>query len=448
MIMNDKSFSFKMQSLLLKDCREMTKHLSTPLFKNAYFLMAGSALTSMIGFAFLIVATRFYSIEAIGLTTATLSALGLIAIFSELGLGIGLIRFLPNSGKNGNDMLNACLTLSGLTSIVLALIFLSGLGIWSPALLLIRQDNMFSIAFVISAIITALNPLVLNIFLARRDTKFILISNVIASVLKLVFAILFAIFLNSAFGLFVSAGLAAAVALVISVILLLPKVQSGYRPQAIVKKEAFNEIWRYSIGNYISRCLLQITPLILPLIVVNVLNTEMNAYFFVAWSIASMLMIIPSSISNSLFAEASNDETSLKANTVKSLKLMLLLLLPPTLFISIIADKLLLLFGQAYSDNSSLLLFIVLLSIFPYSINYLYISIARVTKNTSSIIKVTIMLTSLSLGLSYLLMLDMGLIGVGIGYLGGQSIVAIGVAIFLWRDYRFSAKDYGYRGIS
>jgi Na+-driven multidrug efflux pump len=127
---------------------------------------------------------------------------------------------------------------------------------------------------------------------------------------------------------------------------------------------------------------------------------------------------------------------------------MLLLLLPPTLFILIIADKLLLLFGQAYSDNSSLLLCIVLLSIFPYSINYLYISIARVTKNISSIIKVTIVLTSLSLGLSYFLMLNMGLIGVGIGYLAGQSIVAIGVVIFLWRGYKFSAKDNGHRGIS
>jgi O-antigen/teichoic acid export membrane protein len=446
--MSDKPFFVNMRSLLLKNYEDMTKHLSTPLFKNAYFLMAGSALISMIGFVFLIVATRFYSIEAIGLTTAAISALGIIAIFSELGLGIGLIRFLPGSGKNGNDMLNACLTLSGLTSIVLALIFLSGLGVWSPALLLVLQDTMFSIAFVIFAMVTALNPLVLNVFLARRDTKFILISNVIASVFKLVLAILFAIFLNSAFGLFVSAGLAAAIALVISVILLLPKVQSGYRPRPIVKKEALNEIWRYSIGNYISRSLLQITPLILPLMVVNVLSIEMNAYFFVAWAIANMLMVIPSSISNSLFAEGSNNETSLKANTAKSLKLMLLLLLPSILFILIIADKLLLLFGQAYSDNSSLMLRIVLLSIFPYSINYLYISIARVTKNISCIIKVTTVLTSLSLGLSYFLMLNMGLIGVGIGYLAGQSIVAIAVVIFLWRDYKFSAKDNGHRGIS
>jgi O-antigen/teichoic acid export membrane protein len=284
--------------------------------------------------------------------------------------------------------------------------------------------------------VTALQPLVLNTFLARRDAKFILIFNIIVGLLKLILVIIFAIFLNNSFGLFLSAGLAGSIGLVISIISFLPKVQSGYRPRLVVKKEAFNEIWHYSIGNYISRSLLMLTPLILPIIVVNVLGTEMNAYFFVAWAIANILMVIPSSISNSLFAEGSNNETSLKANTAKSIKITFLLLLPPTLFILITADKLLLLFGQTYSGNSSLLLRIVLLSIFPYSINYLYISIARVTKSIGNIIKVTAMLISLSLGLSYFLMLKMSLIGVGIGYLAGQSIVATVVAIILWRNYK------------
>jgi len=421
--------------------REVLKqHLNTSLYKNAYYLMAGTAVTSLLGFVFWIVAVRLYSTEAVGLGSAIISALGLLAIFSELGLGIGLIRFLPGAGKDGNDMLNTCFTVSGLASMAIALIFLAGLGFWSPALLLVRQHPIFFAAFVVFAVIYALQPLVSNTFLAKRNTKFIVITNIIAGSFKIALGVLFVIFFNNAFGIFASTGLAMSIALAIAVIWFLPKVQSGYRPLPKIQKRVLNELSHYSSGNYVARILLQMTPLILPLMVVNILGAEMNAYFYIAWAVAAIFQVIPSSIFNSLFAEGSNDETSLRANTVKSLKLMLLLLLPAVLLILVIAGKLLLLFGQAYSDNGALLLRIIALSIMPWGINYLYISIERVRKNVSGIIKVAAAATCLSLGLSYFLMLKMSLVGIGVGYLMGQSIVAIAVAILLWRDYHSHAR--------
>jgi len=285
---------------------------------------------------------------------------------------------------------------------------------------------------------------VLNAYLARRNAKYIFISNLITASLKLVLVVVFAIFLNSTFGLFVSAGLAAAIALMISLKLLLPKAQCDYSPRVTIKRDALRDVWHYSIGNYISRSMLQLLPLILPLMVVNILNAEMNAYFYVAWSITGILLVIPSSISNSLFAEGSNEEASLKTNSTKSLKLMLTLLVSLNILIFVLADKILMIFGQAYADNCSLLLRIVSLSTIPYAINYLYISICRVTKNISNIIKITAVLTSLSLGLSYFLMLKISLVGVGIGYLAGQTIVATIVAIVLLRDL---AKPYKLTGV-
>jgi O-antigen/teichoic acid export membrane protein len=410
-------------------------HFRDTLYKNAYYLMAGTAVTSVLSFIFLTVATRLYNTEAVGLGAAIISAVGLLAIFSDLGLGIGLIRFLPGVGKDGNGMLNTCFTLSGLASIAIVLIFLAGLGFWSPALLPVRQHPIFFAAFVVFAVVTGLQSLVSSTFLAKRNTRFIPITNIIAGSLKIALVALFAIFFNSAFGIFASAGLAMAIALLFAGLWFLPKVQSGYYPFPKIQKSVLNKLSRYSAGNYIARILLQMTPLILPLIVVNALGAEMNAYFYVSWAVTTVLLVIPSSIFNSLFAEGSNDEASLRANTVRSLKLMLLLLLPATLLILIIAGKLLLLFGQAYSDNGALLLRIVVLAVIPWGINYLYVSIARVKKNVSSIIKVTAVAACLSLGLSYFLMLKMGLVGVGIGYLAGQGIVAIPVAIYLWRSF-------------
>jgi O-antigen/teichoic acid export membrane protein len=403
------------------------------LYRNAVYLVVGAAVTNITGFAFWIIAARFYPAEAVGLGSAIISALGLLAIFSELGLGIGLVRFLPGAGKDGNDMMNRCFTLSGLASVAVALIFLAGLRFWSPALLVVRQHPIFFTAFVVFAVATTIQLLVGDVFLAKLNTKFIVIGGVIAGSSRIALVLVFAMFFASAFGIFVSTGLATAIALLFAAFWFLPKVQNGYRPLPKIEKRVLSELSHYAAGNYVARILLQLTTYVLPLVVLNTLGAEINAYFYIAWTVAVIFQFIPSSIFNSLFAEGSNDEASLRTNTAKSLKLTFLLLLPLTLLILIIAEKLLLLFGQAYADNAALLLRIMIVAAIPWGINYLYVSIERVRKNIKGIITVTAVAACLSLGLSCLLMLRMGLAGVGIGYAAGQAIVAIAVVIHLWQ---------------
>ena len=106
-----------------------------PLYSNAFYLMAANAAAALLGFIFWIVVARFYSPEDVGLASAAIAALGLLAAISYLGLGMGLIRFLPQSGENADSMINTVLTIGTLSSIVAVFIFIAGLGFWSPALL-------------------------------------------------------------------------------------------------------------------------------------------------------------------------------------------------------------------------------------------------------------------------------------------------------------------------
>ena len=82
------------------------KHLNDPLFKNAYFLMFSSLTSAGSGFFFWLIAARFYSTSDIGLASAIISAMGLIAMLSLLGFDISLVRFLPecSSVKALNDL--------------------------------------------------------------------------------------------------------------------------------------------------------------------------------------------------------------------------------------------------------------------------------------------------------------------------------------------------------
>lgn len=60
-----------------KNRTELKKHLSDPLFKNAYFLMLSSVTSAGSGFFFWLIAARFYSTADIGLASAIIAVGGL-----------------------------------------------------------------------------------------------------------------------------------------------------------------------------------------------------------------------------------------------------------------------------------------------------------------------------------------------------------------------------------
>lgn len=405
-----------------------------PFYQNTYYLMSGNIINSALGFVFWIIAARLYSFEIVGLGSAMISASRLLALFAELGLGISLVRYLPAAGKNGNDMINTCFTLSGLAVFIILLVFLSGLSLWSPALLPVRQHALYFIAFIFFTFSMLLQPLALTVLLARLQTRNIFIINVVAGILGIVLVSIFSIFTDGALGLFSAMGLAITFTLTLCVFRLLPKAQNGYFPLPKMDLKILGEMGSYSAANFAGKGFLLMTNFILPLIVVNTLGNEMNAYFYIPWSVGIVLQFIPAAISNSLFAEASNEGITLHANTKKSLKLLLLLVLPAALIIITVSSFLLLLFGREYSEHGASLLRILALSIVPWGIIYIYIGIARAKKNIKGLVVIPVFASGLSLGLSYILMVQAGLVGIGLGYLAGQSIVALPVLFYLWRS--------------
>jgi Na+-driven multidrug efflux pump len=70
--------------------------------------------------------------------------------------------------------------------------------------------------------------------------------------------------------------------------------------------------------------------------------------------------------------------------------------------------------------------------------NYLYITVGRVKKTTGKILVASLAMSTLSLGLSALLMTmtRMGLTGVALGWLAGQSVVALVLTVPILRQTR------------
>lgn len=403
--------------------RRLKQVATTPLYSNAFYLMLNTAVMALCGFFFWMVVARFYTEAEVGFGSAIISAISLTAIISLVGLNTSLIRFLPHADKP-QELINTCYTLGGLVSLIVSSIFIAGLGFWSPALAFIQQNAIFTAAFIVFALLWTLSSLVDYTFIARRRAAFVLSKNTIYSVLKIPLPILLVLFFHT-FGIVASWGIAIAIALAASLFLFLPRVQNPYKPVPTLKLSLIKDMWQYSGGNYLSNLLSASPAFILPLMVVNLLGAEQNAYFYIAWAIAGLLFAIPRAVSQSLFAEGSHFEDKLRESVIKSLKFTFLLLVPAVIVLILLGKWLLLLFGQSYSLNALKLLWILSLSSLPLAINHLYSSILRVKSRIKELMTIWGFMAISVLLASYLIMPATGIMGIGYAWLGVQAVVAI-----------------------
>jgi len=401
---------------------KLKQFVAIPLYSNAFYLMLNTAVMAVFGFFFWVVVARFYTEADVGLGSATISAMSLVSIISLVGLNISLVRFLPHSDKP-QELINSCYTLGGLVSLVVAGIFLAGLGFWSPALAFVTKNAVFASAFIVFTILLTLSGLVNYTFIARRRANFMLYRGIIFSVLRLPLPILFVLFFHT-FGIVASWGVGVTVAVAVSVLLFLPKVQDSYKPLTL-KLKLLKDMWRYSSGNYLADLFSTCLPFILPLMVVNVLGAEQNAYFYIGWMMAGLLFAIPAAVSQSLFAEGSHFEDKLKENVTRSLKFTFLLLIPAVIVLILVGKWVLLAFGQSYSLNALHLLWVLSLSSLPLALTHIYTGILRVTGRIKELMAIWGFIALSVFLASYLIMPVTGIIGIGYAWLGAQAVVAI-----------------------
>jgi len=174
----------------------------------------------------------------------------------------------------------------------------------------------------------------------------------------------------------------------------------------------------------------------MPLLIVNILEVEDAAYFLIVWSITVIVLSVPGAVTTSLFAEGSNQEVEFRSNLVKSIKLIFFLLIPTIVIFFVFSDKVLLLFGQTYSENASRLLGLFMIGCIPFAINQIYLTITRIQIDIKPMIYVNLLVAIFIIGGSFLLMKTVGLIGIGIAWIFGQGIVAMIVCAILISKYR------------
>ncbi|MBN1367440.1 MAG: oligosaccharide flippase family protein [Dehalococcoidales bacterium] len=402
--------------------------------------MVNSAVTAGLGFFFWMVVARIYNTNDVGYGSAALSAISLLAALSLFGANITVIRFLPKAEKP-NDLINTCLTLCGLIAIVIAVVFVLGLDLWSPALRFIQRNAIYAIAFIFFVIVSTFSTITDAIYVAKRRANYVLIMDATYSLLKIPLPFLLVLFFRS-FGIASSLGIAVAIAVTIGLFVLVPRAQKGYRIKPALNRNLIGNLWRYSIGNYLATVLHSAHTWILPIIIINVLGSTQNAYFYITWVLAGLLGAIPTATANSLFAEGSHFEEDLQFNIRKALRFTYLLLIPAIVVMLLAGGWILSLFGSQYSINGTALLRIMAVAGVFLGVNYIYNTILRIENRIKELCLIYAFQTIAILMASYLLINRVGTIGVGYAWLGTQFTVSLYVIFNLIKRYRLKYKGY------
>jgi O-antigen/teichoic acid export membrane protein len=395
------------------------------LYRNSIYLMLSTGVMAVFGFFFWMINARLYSAEQVGIGTTLISIMTLISSFSLLGLGNSLIKYLPTSDKK-NKKINTSFTLVGLTSIFISIFFLVFLKTFSPRLLFVRENIIFSLLFILFIVFSSLNTISEIVFIAYRSSKFVLIKNTIFSIVKLILPI-FLVTLG-AYGIFMSMGIAMAVAFLVSLVFLI--LRFNYSPKPIIDRSIVKRMTKFSIGNYIAGLIAVLPAMALPILITNLIGAKFSAYFYMDMMIANLLYIIPMATSQSLFAEGSYSERDLKIQLKKAIKIISLLLVPAILVTFLFGNYILLAFGKEYSSEGVIFLQILAISGIFLSINYIGNSIFYIKHRIKLIILVNFIGASIILSLSIML-IHQNLLGIGVGWVMGQGIISVIYLLFI-----------------
>src|SRR5512142_3301344 len=78
---------------------DIVAHLRTPLYRNGYFLILSTIMTSVLGFGYWALAANLYKTEDVGLNSAAISVMIFLSGIAQLNLQEAMIRYIPLTGK-------------------------------------------------------------------------------------------------------------------------------------------------------------------------------------------------------------------------------------------------------------------------------------------------------------------------------------------------------------
>jgi O-antigen/teichoic acid export membrane protein len=402
------------------------------LVVNAIYIFGNVIVNSFTGFLFWTFASRLYTTSQVGIASSFISVIQLLTFISQLGLGIGMARFLPED-ESPKDLFNSIILLSSLVVIFLGGCFFILAPVFSPTLadvvVSVPQRFVFMLLLVLIVLFAGLGSL----FVAVREAKYSLYQILAMNIFRLVL-VHFSRDLE-AWGIIGALVGGYFIAVVLSGICYLQRVMPDYKIKMRIDWGKIRHIISFSISNHVASVLYQTPVLLFPPMVLEMLGKESSAYVYVVFVVATFVSGPGRALGRSALVESVHSPEYDKKIIIRASYLALGVTTTIAAGMYVFRNPLLGLFGEGYLDNAGDLFSILLLASPFVAGNLVLATYLRTKKYVKELVISSVILAIIALGIPVSLVKTMGIISIGYGWVCAQCVVIIYVLItILFRD--------------
>lgn len=352
-------------------------------------LIATQAVTSLLGFVYWTLATREFSVGAVGLAGAAVSLMMLLGTLGMLGLGTLLIAELPRVGAAHRQLLlRTTLAVTAAASALLALVVAGGVHL-IPAhnLRPISSSPWTTLGFVAGIALTGVTLVLDQAVLALGNGRLQLERNAVASTVKIGALLALA---HTGHGGGMAIFLSWTIGNVVSLPLIAWRAARDARRTGDARRTRepavdftlLRGLGRQAANHHLLNLVLMAPMQLLSVIVTIAISAEHNGYFSIVQQVSGFVFVLPYSITIGLFAAAAGDQESI----VRRMRMTI----PIGLAASLAADAVLLpagglvlaVFGHSYATAGVTTLRIIVLAGLPFVIKDHYVALRRVQGRT------------------------------------------------------------------
>ena len=400
----------------------ITEGPSRSLLSNAGSLFGTTLLTAGFGAIYWGLAAHIFPAPAVGLAAAAISAMLLMGRVATIGLGTVLMGELSQHKGSERGLIYSATSISAVVGAVLGAVFIAAASRIAPELGALSVPAGV-LLFAIGVASTASGFVLDQAFIGLLRGGLQLARNTIASITKLIVLIVvgwvgFA-FLRPDGGVLFMTWVAGGV---VSMALILAVPHRSERGPAQPLWHVPEGLARLALRHHLLNLSILAPGLLLPLLVTAVMSAEANAYFYIAYTIASLGWAVPAALATALYALGARDIEALAVRMRLAFWLCIGAGIALNLFMLVAAEPLLSIFGAPYADRAGTLLRLLSLGIFPLTINSMYVPIARLERR---FLQGAILIgATMLVGFSFVVAGARvgGLDGIGVGWLVGVSI--------------------------
>jgi O-antigen/teichoic acid export membrane protein len=395
-----------------------------PQHRDGMALVLSAGVSSAIGMLFWVLAARLFDQPTVGVNSAALSAVTLLASASHLNMGNALLRFVPVAERR-RAIIARCFAVGLGWGAVVGLGFGIGANIWAPDLVAAFGHPALIAFYVISVPVWTVFVLQDSALTAIRRAGLVLVENVVFAVLKIGLLVVAAWL-----GLISGIALGTVAATLLVVVVVVSYLAHALRTQAVPAQHATQPVTGRDLAGFIGvdyagNVAWQTAVFGLPLIVIAIAGPEGAAVYGVSWQITYALYLVASAMGKSMVAHsAAGDSAAIQRARRGMDRKAMTLVLPAAVVVAIGSYFILSVFGSRYADGGAIVLALLALSAIPNVVTNSALWEARVRRLRAVQFGLPAAISAVVIVATLVLVPAVGIVGVGWAWLSAQSVAA------------------------